>query len=67
MSDENSPTTMRAWRLHEWGQPRDVLRLEDVPIPDPGPGELLVRVQGIPLNLNDLERINGGNLSLIHI
>jgi NADPH:quinone reductase len=65
MSDENSPTTMRAWRLHEWGQPRDVLRLEDVPIPDPGPGELLVRVQGIPLNLNDLERINGGNMMVV--
>jgi NADPH:quinone reductase len=53
---------MRAWRLHEYGQPLDVLRLDDVPIPDPGPGEVRVRVQGIPLNLNDLERINGGNM-----
>ncbi len=65
MSDDTTPRTMRAWRLHEWGQPRDVLRLEDVPVPEPGPGELLVRVQGIPLNLNDLERINGGNMMVV--
>ena len=56
------PATMRAWRVHEYGQPLDVLRLEDVAIPEPGPGEVLVRVQAIPLNLNDLERITGGNM-----
>ena len=33
-----------------------------VPIPEPGPGELRVRVQAIPFNLNDLERITGGNM-----
>ncbi len=53
---------MRAWRLHEYGEPLDVLRLDDVPIPEPGPGELRVRVQAVPLNLNDLERITGGNM-----
>ena len=53
---------MRAWRTHRYGQPREVLRLDDVPIPTPGPGELRVRVQAIPLNLNDLERITGGNM-----
>ena len=63
MSD--GATTMRAWRMHEWGQPLDVLQLDVVPVPEPGPGELLVRVQGIPLNLNDLERINGGNMMVI--
>jgi NADPH:quinone reductase len=57
--------TMRAWRVHEWGQPLDVLQLDTVPIPEPGPGELRVRVQGIPLNLNDLERITGGNMMVI--
>ena len=50
---------MRAWRVHEYGQPCDVLRLDQVPIPDPGPGEFRVRVQAIPLNLNDMERITG--------
>jgi NADPH2:quinone reductase len=57
------PTTMRAWRVHEYGeQPTDVLQIEDVPVPQPGPGELLVRVQAIPLNLNDMERITGKNM-----
>ena len=54
--------TMRAWRTHEYGRPTDVLRLDTVPIPDPEAGELRVRVQAIPFNLNDLERITGGNM-----
>jgi len=54
--------TMRAWRTHEYGQPRDVLKLDEVEIPEPGEGELRVRALGIPLNLNDLERITGGNM-----
>ncbi|MET1001523.1 MAG: zinc-binding dehydrogenase [Acidimicrobiia bacterium] len=53
---------MRAWRLHRYGQPCEVLVLDEVPIPTPEPGEVLVRVQAIPLNLNDLERITGGNM-----
>ena len=53
---------MRAWRTHEYGEPLAVLRLDDVAIPDPDPGEVRLRVQAIPLNLNDLERITGGNM-----
>jgi NADPH2:quinone reductase len=56
------PTTMRAWRVHEYGEPEDVLQINEVPVPEPGPGELLVRVQAIPLNLNDMERITGKNM-----
>ena len=56
------PATMRAWRTHEYGEPVDVLKLDTVPVPEPGPGEVLVRALGIPFNLNDLERINGGNM-----
>ncbi len=54
--------SMRAWRTHEYGEPLDVLQLDDVPIPEPDPGEVRIRVQAIPLNLNDLERITGGNM-----
>jgi len=54
--------TMRAWRTQRYGAPREVLALDRVPVPTPGPGELRVRVQAIPLNLNDLERITGGNM-----
>jgi len=57
-----SPTVMRAWRLHEYGSPVDVLRLEETEAPEPGPGELRVQVQAIPLNLNDLERTSGKNM-----
>jgi NADPH:quinone reductase len=53
---------MRAWRTHTYGQPLDVLSLDEVPIPNPGPGEMRIRVHAIPLNLNDLERITGGNM-----
>src|SRR6202042_1146540 len=56
---------MRAWRVHEYGQPLDVLQLDVIPIPEPGPGDVRVKVQGIPLNLNDIERINGGNMMVI--
>ena len=54
--------TMRAWRTHEYGVPLEVLRLDDVPVPEPDAGEVRVRVHAIPLNLNDLERITGGNM-----
>ncbi len=53
---------MQAWRLHTYGEPLDVLRLEDAPIPEPDAGDVRVVVQGFALNLNDLERITGGNM-----
>lgn len=40
---------MRAVVLHEFGGP-DVLRLEDVPTPQPGPGEALIQVHGVSIN-----------------
>jgi NADPH2:quinone reductase len=54
--------TMRAWRTHAYGEPRAALKLDTVDIPEVGDGELLVKNEGIPLNLNDLERIRGGNM-----
>jgi NADPH2:quinone reductase len=58
----NDTRTMRAWRLHKYGRPTEVLQLDTVPVPTPEAGELLVRIQAIPFNLNDLERITGGNM-----
>jgi len=43
------PTSMRAWRVHEYGRPGDALQLDEVPVPEPGPGQVRVRVQAIPL------------------
>ena len=53
---------MRAWRTHQYGPPLEALQLDTVEVPQPGPGDVRVRVQAIPLNLNDLERITGGNM-----
>lgn len=60
----SAPATMKAWRTHEYGLPLHALTLDNVPVPAPGPGELRILVQAIPLNLNDLERITGGNMML---
>ena len=59
---QDDARTMRAWRLHRYGRPTDVLQLDEVPIPEPEAGELRVKVHAIPFNLNDLERITGGNM-----
>jgi NADPH:quinone reductase-like Zn-dependent oxidoreductase len=40
---------MRAARIHEYGDP-DVIRVDDVPPPVPGPGEVLIRVAATSLN-----------------
>ena len=56
------PSMMRAWRTHEYGEPRTALKLDDVEIPEPEADEVRVRALGIPFNLNDLERITGGNM-----
>jgi NADPH2:quinone reductase len=53
---------MQAWRTHQYGKPLEALHLDTVAIPEPNPGELRVKVQAFPLNLNDLERISGGNM-----
>jgi NADPH:quinone reductase-like Zn-dependent oxidoreductase len=44
--------TMKAIRLHEFGGP-EVLRHEEVPVPEPGPGEVLVRVHAVGINPPD--------------
>ena len=43
---------MRAVRFDQTGGP-DVLRLEDVPTPTPGPGEILIRHEAIGVNFID--------------
>ena len=40
---------MKAIHVHEFGGP-DVLRLEEVPTPQPGPGEMLVRMHAVGVN-----------------
>ncbi len=51
MSDH--PATMRAVVVHRHGGP-EVLSYEEVPRPEPGPGEALIRVRATSLNRLDL-------------
>ncbi len=41
---------------------RDDLRLEELPVPEPGPGEMLVRVAACGICPTDLKKIRGGLL-----
>lgn len=46
---------MRAWRVHELGDPRDALKLEEIEEPsNPGPGEVVVEVEAAALNFFDI-------------
>ncbi|MFD8074666.1 NADPH:quinone oxidoreductase family protein [Streptomyces sp. NPDC059718] len=44
---------MKAWRVHENGEPRAAMRLDEVPDPQPGPGELLLKVRAANVNFPD--------------
>ena len=44
---------MQALRLHRYGEPADVLRLEDAPVPTPGKNQVRVRVHACALNPAD--------------
>ncbi|MCF2532042.1 NADP-dependent oxidoreductase [Yinghuangia soli] len=46
------PSTMHAIRLHAFGGPEQ-LAYEEVPVPEPGPGDVLVRVHAACLNPPD--------------
>jgi NADPH:quinone reductase-like Zn-dependent oxidoreductase len=41
--EEQTHPTMMAWRVHEFGPP-EVMKFEQIPRPQPGPGEVLVKV-----------------------
>ena len=45
--------------MHQFGEPEEVMRLEEVPVPVAGPGELLVRVAAATLNFNDVDGVRG--------
>lgn len=43
---------MKAIQFHEFGDP-DVLRVVDIPVSEPKPGEVLIRVQATGVNFVD--------------
>lgn len=50
---------MRAWRVHQHGRPTEALRLDDVDVPEPGPGQVRVAVSDTVLNFNDIDGCYG--------
>lgn len=54
MTDSSILHTMRTWRVTDHGEPQDVMRLDDVPVPSPGPGEVLLRVRAVAVNFPDV-------------
>jgi NADPH2:quinone reductase len=49
---------MKAVRFARFGKP-DVLRVEEIPTPSPGPGEALVRVKAASINPSDWKNVEG--------
>src|SRR3954454_5940830 len=45
---------MRAWRVHELGDPSQVLQLDEIERPTPGEGQVLVKVRAAALNFPDV-------------
>jgi NADPH2:quinone reductase len=50
---------VKAWRVSDLGEPRDVMSLDEVPVPQPGAGQLLVRVLGAAANFPDVLMCRG--------
>lgn len=56
------PSRMPAWRIHSLGSivpGREPLMLDDVPVPYPGPGELLLKVVACGVCHTELDEIEG--------
>ena len=60
MVPTNTPI-MKAIRFHEYGG-FEVLKYEDVPRPEPQPGEVLIQVRAASVNPFDLALDRAGNL-----
>ena len=52
--------TMRRWRVHELGEPDQVMALEEIDRPEPGPGQVAIDVGAVGLNFPDVLQIRGG-------
>ena len=49
---------MKAWRAHTWGEPES-MRLEEIPQPEPGPGQVRIHNRAAALNFFDILQIQG--------
>ncbi|HKP88297.1 MAG TPA: NADPH:quinone oxidoreductase family protein [Blastocatellia bacterium] len=49
---------MKSWRVSEWCEPEQ-MSLDDIPIPEPGPGEVRIKNHAAALNFYDILLIQG--------
>ena len=52
-------TAVKAIVFERFGEPADVLQVRDVPMPEPGPGQVRVRMIASPINPSDLMVVRG--------
>lgn len=57
---------MKTVLYERFGEPSDVLRVADVPLPEPGPGEVRVRMLLSPVNPSDFNMIRGTYNEAMH-
>ncbi|MCZ8129997.1 MAG: zinc-dependent alcohol dehydrogenase family protein [Steroidobacteraceae bacterium] len=50
---------MKALWHERYGEPRDVLRLVDLPVETPGPGEVVVRMEAAAMHIADVRTVQG--------
>ena len=50
---------MRAWRVHRHGGPCEALRLDEIDPPEPGPGQVRIRVSACGVCHTDLHTVEG--------
>jgi NADPH2:quinone reductase len=50
---------MQAWQVHENGEPSEVMRLADVAQPEPGDGQVLLKVRAANINFPDVLMCRG--------
>jgi NADPH:quinone reductase len=55
---------MQAWQVVRYGRPTEALELVDVPDPEPGPGEIVVRTTASVLNYNEVDGCHGRYLTI---
>src|SRR6266536_5877153 len=50
--------TMKAWRVHGWGEPES-MKMEEVAPPEPAPNQVRIRSRAAALNFFDILQIQG--------
>jgi NADPH:quinone reductase-like Zn-dependent oxidoreductase len=53
------PAIMKAVRFNRFGDPKEVLHIQELPIPQPNPGQVRVRMIASPINPSDLLVVRG--------